>query len=54
MTPKEHKQRHVELHRSLDELFAHHPNVIMFIETPIIKIMTWSHEQTKKPTELKQ
>lgn len=58
MKPKEHKQKHVELHKSLDELFAdyilHHPNQIKFTSMPIIKLMKWAHEQTISPDELKQ
>lgn len=58
MTVEEHKQRHIELHKSLDELFAdyisHHPEEIQFTEMPLMKLLTWAHEQTKNPTELKQ
>lgn len=56
MTPEAHKKRHIELHKALDELFAdyisHHPNEIEFTRMPLIKLMKWSNEQTKKPTEL--
>ena len=58
MTPEEHKQRHIELHKSLDELFAdyisHHPEEIQFTKMPLIKLITWAYEQTKNPTEIKQ
>lgn len=58
MKPKEHKQRHIELHKSLDELFTdyilHHPKQIKFTEMPLIKLLKWSHKQTIKPTELKE
>ena len=57
MKTKEHKQRHIELHKSLDELFAdyihHNPEEIKFTEMPFIKLMTWSYEQTKNPTDIK-
>lgn len=58
MTPEEHKARHVELHKSLDELVAD------FIQqTPIgedalrkniVDLLLWSYQQTVKPTEPKQ
>jgi hypothetical protein len=58
MTPEEHKQRHVELHRALDELFAdyieHHPDEHQFTQMPLIDLMTWSHEQTIESTELQK
>lgn len=55
MTPEEHKQRHKELHRAVDELFAdyieHHPNQIGFINMPLQQLLEWSFEQTQNPTE---
>ena len=58
MTTKEHKQRHIELHRSLDELFAdyisHHPEQIQFTTMPLAILLEWSFEQTKNPTEKTQ
>lgn len=53
MTNEEHKERHVELHRKLDELLAD------FIEqtgkrvsaTSLLELLQWSFEQTKNPTE---
>jgi hypothetical protein len=57
MTKAEHKQRHEQLHRSLDELMAdyifHHPGESNFIDIPYKKLMEWSFEQTKKPTPYK-
>lgn len=54
MTQEEHKKRHIELHKSLDELFAdfirHNPNKKSFLETPIKKLMEWSYKQTISPT----
>lgn len=56
MTPQEHKNRHIELHKALDELFAdyisHHPDKVKFLETPIGDLIKWSHEQTVNPKEL--
>ncbi len=56
-TEEEHKQRHIELHKSLDELFAdyiaHHPKEASFTGMPIGKLMLWAYEQTKNPTEAK-
>ncbi len=53
--PEKHKARHRELHAALDELFAdyigHHPKQKGFIEMPLIKLIEWSFEQTKNPTE---
>lgn len=56
MKPKEHKQRHVELHKSLDELVAD------FIDhtyktpsqTTLMEFMKWSADQTKSPTEISE
>ncbi|HUX57998.1 MAG TPA: hypothetical protein VMV77_13550 [Bacteroidales bacterium] len=53
-TEKQHRERHVELHKCLDELFAdyisHHPDMIKFTETPLKDLLQWSYEQTKYPT----
>lgn len=50
-----HKKAHTKLHNALDELFAdyiiHHPDEMEFTEMPLIKLMTWSHEQTSNPTK---
>ncbi len=55
MKPEEHKQKHVELHKGLDELFAdyiaHHPNESQFTQMPLIKLIEWSHKQTINPTK---
>ena len=57
MTKAEHKRRHEELHRSLDELFAdyiiHHPKETIYLDMPYKKLMEWSFEQTKNPTPYK-
>lgn len=56
MTTDEHKQRHVELHKALDELFAdyisHRPQQSTFLDMPFGQLMEWSHQQTQQPTEL--
>ena len=53
MNEEEHKQRHVELHKKLNELCADfisqtgkYPS-----KTTMLELMEWSHEQTKNPTE---
>ncbi len=57
MTKAEHIERHKELHRSLDELAAdwldNQPleSRKLFSNTTIMELMTWSYEQTIKPTK---
>jgi hypothetical protein len=56
MTIEEHRARHVELHRALDELFAdyisHQPLTSSgFLQRPIHDLIKWSHEQSLNPTE---
>ena len=54
MTPEEHKQRHIELHRSLDELvadFIRHTTLFPS-KTTLLDFMAWSAAQTKDPKEL--
>jgi len=55
MTTEEHRKRHIELHRALDELFAdyidHHPNKSSFSSLTVFELISWSHEQTIIPTE---
>lgn len=53
MTKEGHKQRHVELHQSLDELLADfigHTGRLPS-ETPLSDFVLWSYEQTVSPTE---
>jgi hypothetical protein len=54
MTPEQHKARHVQLHRALDELLAdfilHNPGKYPS-KMPVLDLMRWSHAQTLKPTE---
>jgi hypothetical protein len=52
MTPKQHRQRHVELHQALDELiadFLHHTGELPS-HASILRLMEWSYSQTKQPT----
>lgn len=55
MTTEEHKQRHIELHKSLDELIAdfvyNNSDLTTFTDQPIMALMTWSYQQTLNPTE---
>ena len=57
MNFKEHKQRHIELHKALDELFAdfilHHKQFDSFMNIPLKDLTTWSRWQTIKPEDLK-
>lgn len=53
MTPEEHKEVHVRLHKALDALAA---DFIMHTgkmpsKTTLMEFMTWSNEQTTNPTE---
>lgn len=52
MDRKEHKEKHIALHKMLDELVADY--IIHTKKTPsgstVMELMTWSHEQTKNPT----
>lgn len=55
MKKDEHKQRHIELHKALDELFAdyitHHPGKSRFTKVTIGELLEWTYEQTINPTE---
>ena len=55
MTFGDHKIRHEELHRALDELCADFIGQMGKLpsNTPIYELMKWSHEQTINPTENK-
>ena len=51
MTPEEHRNRHIELHRALDELmsdFLRHTGRL-FSMTTILELARWSHAQTMEP-----
>jgi hypothetical protein len=59
MTKEQHRKRHEELHRALDELAAdwalHNSrptrdgNIKLFSNTTIMELMEWSHQQTVDP-----
>lgn len=60
MTEKEHRKRHNELHKALDELFADfvaHSGIkagielgfTRFTRRPIIDLIEWSYKQSTKP-----
>lgn len=52
MTPQEHKDRHVALHRSLDELvvdYATHTGKLLK-DTNVMDLIEWSYKQTQNPT----
>ena len=50
---KEHKERHVELHKMLDELVADFLSQTNGLpsKTTVMELMKWSYEQTVAPTE---
>ncbi len=50
---EDHKQRHIELHKYLDELVADFitHNQGMPSTTTILQLMKWSKEQMENPTE---
>lgn len=54
LTGEAHRERHIELHRMLDELVAdflmHNPQALPTRAT-VLDLMTWSHHQTLEPTE---
>jgi hypothetical protein len=54
MTPEEHKQRHIELHRALDELLAYYIAAKQdpyFGKRPLSDFLEWSYRQTQAPDE---
>jgi len=56
MTQLEHTQRHIELHKSVDELmadFIHHTNKLPS-KTTLMEFTQWSYSQTIKPTEISE
>ena len=50
---KEHKERHIELHKMLDELVADFISQTNNLpsKTTVMEFMKWSYEQTVTPTE---
>lgn len=59
MTQEQHQERHLQLHKSLDELAAdwlqHQPlnSDKRFSNTTIMELMQWSHQQTIDPVSFK-
>ena len=54
MNIEQHKRRHLELHRMLDELLAdyiEHTNKLL--SSSLRELMEWSFKQTKNPDEKK-
>jgi len=51
MTIKEHKERHLQLHRSFDELIADfiHNTSNSLSKTSILDLVEWSYKQTLDP-----
>lgn len=53
VSEEKHKERHVLLHKCLDELLAdylrHHSGALLS-ETSIFQLTDWSLEQTRNPT----
>lgn len=57
MTPDEHRQRHIELHRAFDELLADfltHNRGKLLSNTTLEELLRWSHAQTVQPVEAKR
>ena len=53
MTPEQHKQRHIELHKSLDELVADwliHNREAKPTTNTVMDLIQWSHAQTLEPS----
>jgi hypothetical protein len=58
MTPEEHQQQHIRLHRALDELLAcylsenrgHGPELRTSIHDEIFALLQWSHAKTLQPS----
>jgi len=53
MTPEEHKQRHVELHKKLDELVADriiYDKDFLPTKSTVMELIEWSYHQTLNPT----
>jgi hypothetical protein len=56
MTPEEHKKRHQELHKALDELAADFMSQTgrLVSQTTVMELIQWSYHQTIRPTEKKR
>ena len=57
MNENEHKERHIELHRALDELiadfFIHDPS-LPSVDASVMSLIEWSHLQTIQPTHTEE
>jgi hypothetical protein len=58
VTTEEHRQRHIELHKMLDELIADfiaHGEIGTHLpsKTSVMELMMWSHQQTINPEPIK-
>lgn len=56
MTQDEHKERHEELHKKLDELvadFIGHTGRLPS-QTTVMELINWSYQQTQEPTETQE
>lgn len=53
MTPEEHKEIHIQLHKSLDQLLADYITHVKdsSIDDSIYTLLKWSYEQTLNPSE---
>jgi hypothetical protein len=54
MEKYKHLERHVELHKCLDELvadFMQHTNALPS-KTTVLELINWSYKQSQKPTEV--
>ena len=55
MTPEQHRQRHIELHKALDQLFDDfiqcNPQLHSYTLQPILALIDWSHQQTITPDD---
>ena len=53
MTPEEHKERHIKLHKKLDEPFADFiSNTEGRTTNTILDLIEWSYKQTEHPDRL--
>lgn len=54
-SPDAHRERHVYLHRALDELVqdyvAHHPDAIDIDTLTVKELLRWAAEEAVHPTE---
>jgi len=55
MNPEEHKEKHIKLHKSFDELTADYVSHTekLLSETTVMELIEWSYSQTINPKESK-